>query len=88
MKPKDVIHRKNIIKVYNTLYGNYQAIYPLFKFDIGDKVRISKRKMTFEKGYTPNWTEESFVIDRQLITSPVTYKLKDLNGKRSHRYGL
>ena len=81
MKPKDAIYSKNTPKIYNTLYGNYKTIYPFFKFDIGDKVRISKKKRTFEKGYTPNWTEELFVIDKQLDTSLVTYKLKDLNGE-------
>ena len=49
------------------------------KYKIGDKVRISKLKRHFEKGYTPNWTEEIFVIDEILNTNPVTYRLKDLN---------
>ena len=44
MKPKDAVHIKNSPKVYNALYGNYKVIYPFFKFDIGDKVRISKRR--------------------------------------------
>jgi len=33
---------------------------PVFKFSVGDFLRISKVKRTFEKGYTPNWTEEIF----------------------------
>lgn len=34
------------------------------KFKVGDKVHISKRKRkTFDKDYTPNWTEEVFTID-------------------------
>ena len=57
MKPKDVIHNKNIIKVYNAVYENYKPTYPFYTFDIGDKVRIVKRK-TFEKRYTPNWSEK------------------------------
>ena len=81
MKPKDAVNSKNTIKGYNALYGDYKVIYPFFKFDVGDKVRISNTKRTFEKGYTPNGTEELFVIDKQLDTSPVTYKLKDLNGE-------
>ena len=32
------------------------------KFKIGDHVRISKYKNIFAKGYTPNWSEETFVI--------------------------
>ena len=81
MKSKDAANSKNTIKVCNALYGDYKVIYPFFKFDIGDKVRISKKKRTFEKGYTPNWSEELFVIDKQLDTSPVTYGLKDLKGE-------
>ena len=46
MKPKDAVHNKNIIKVYNALYENYKPIYPFYKFDIGDKVRIVKKKKT------------------------------------------
>ena len=32
------------------------------KFKVGDHVRISKYKNIFVKGYTPNWSEEVFVI--------------------------
>ena len=41
-------------------------------------MRIAKAKRHFEKGYTPNWTEEVFVIDQILPTHPVTYKIRDL----------
>ena len=36
------------------------------KFIVGDRVKISKYKNTFAKGYTPNWPEEVFVI-KQII---------------------
>ena len=32
------------------------------KFKVGDHVRISKYENIFAKGYTPNWSEEVFVI--------------------------
>ena len=32
------------------------------KFKVGDHVRISKYKTSFAKDYTPNWSEEAFVI--------------------------
>ena len=32
------------------------------KFKSGDTARISKYKNVFAKGYTPNWSEEVFVI--------------------------
>ena len=34
------------------------------KFNIGDIIRISKYKNIFAKGYTPNWSEEVFVIKK------------------------
>ena len=34
------------------------------KFKVGDYVRISKYKNIFAKGYTPNWSEEFFVIKK------------------------
>ena len=52
------------------------------KFSIGDKVRISKdKRQVFDKGYTPNWTEEIFVIDKVLPTKPVTYNIVDTMGE-------
>ena len=33
-------------------------------FKVGDHVRISKYKNIFAKGYTPNWSEEIFVIKK------------------------
>ena len=34
------------------------------KLKVGDYVRISKYKNIFAKGYTPNWSEEIFVITK------------------------
>jgi len=50
-----------------------------WKFKVGDKVRIVKQRQPFKKGYVGNWSEELFVVDTRLSTSPVTYKLKDLS---------
>ena len=50
------------------------------KFKIGDHVRISKYKNIFAKGYTPNWSEEVFVIRKIKNTVPWTYVTNDLNG--------
>jgi hypothetical protein len=47
------------------------------KFKAGDKVRISKYKNVFEKGYTPNWTTEIFTVTAVKNTNPPTYKLTD-----------
>ena len=49
------------------------------KFKVGDHVRISKYKNIFAKGYTPNWSEEIFVIIKIKNTVPWTYVINDLN---------
>ena len=52
------------------------------KFKVGDKVRISKyKRKIFDKGYTPNRTEEIFLVDKIQSTNPITYRLKDLNNE-------
>ena len=51
------------------------------KFKVGDHVRISKYKNIFAKGYTPNWSEEVFVINKIKNTVPWTYVINDLNGE-------
>ena len=51
------------------------------KFKVGKEVRISKYKTIFAKGYTPNWSEEVFVISKIKNAVPWTYVLKDLNGE-------
>ena len=51
------------------------------KFKIGDHVRIPKYKNIFAKGYTPNWSEEIFVIKKIKNTLPWTYSISDLNGE-------
>ena len=53
------------------------------KFKVGDKVRISKyKRKVFDKGYTSNWTEEIFLIDKIQSTNQITYRLKDLNNEK------
>ena len=51
------------------------------KFKVGDHVRISKFKNVFVKGYTPNWSEEIFIIKKIKNTVPWTYVISDLNGE-------
>ena len=51
------------------------------KFKVGDHVKISKCKKIFSKGYTPNWSEEVFVIKKVKNTIPWTCVINDLNGE-------
>ena len=50
------------------------------KFKVGNHVRISKYKNIFAKGYTPNWSEEVFVISKIKNTVPWPYIINDLDG--------
>ena len=49
------------------------------KFKVGDHIRISKCKNIFAKGYTPNWSEEVFVIKKVKNTVLWTCAINDLN---------
>ena len=51
------------------------------KFKVVDQVRISKYKNIFVKGYTPNWSEDIFVVSDFKNTVPWTYVVNDLNGE-------
>ena len=74
MKPIDVA--SDFYAEYNE-YSNKKD--PKFKVD--DRVRISKYKNIFAKGYTQNWSEEVFVIRRINNTVPWTYVITELNGE-------
>ena len=52
------------------------------KFKVGDNVRISKYKNIFAEVYTPNWSEEVFVVNKVQNTIPWTYLINDLNGEK------
>ena len=75
MKPKDV-------KTDNSTVYVEEHNKKIPKFKVVDRVRISKWKNVFAKGYTPNWSEEVFVVDKVKNTVPWTYEINDLNEKR------
>ena len=82
MTPVNASKKENELGVWRNLYPEHLKIHDINpKFSVGDKVRISKKKKTFEKGYTTRWTEEIFTIVEVKRTSPVTYKIADLNGE-------
>ena len=47
------------------------------KFKVGDHVRISKYKNIFAEEYTPNWSEDVFVINKIKNTVPWTCAISD-----------
>ena len=84
MSPTEARKKENENKVFAYLYGDLIYLKPKNpKFSIGDKVRLSKyKRRVFDKGYTPNWTEEVFVVDKVMLTKPVTYYVVDLLGEK------
>jgi hypothetical protein len=77
MTPIEGSKKENETRVYKNLYAKEVKTNKVNKFKVGDKVRISKYKSVFDKGYLPNWTGELFSVSKVLKTNPVTYKIKD-----------
>jgi len=51
------------------------------KFQVRDRVRITKFKNNFGNKYDSNWTRGIFVITEILNTEPITYKIEDLDNE-------
>ena len=82
MTPVEASKKESESAVYFNLYGGMEQLSSKPKFKVGDEVRISKyKRKIFNKGYTPNWTEEVFLVDKIQSTNPITYRLKDLNNE-------
>ena len=79
MSPVEASKKENEVRVYRNLYQEFERRSIHAKFKTGDKVRILKKKGLFEKGFTPNWTEEVFTVSKIQRTNPVTYKITDYN---------
>ena len=71
MKPIDVKDGNNK-RVYIDEHNEKNS-----RFKVGDRVRISKFKNIFAKGYMPNWSKEIFIVDKINDTAPYTYNLTD-----------
>ncbi|BES89648.1 protein F54H12.3, partial Hydra magnipapillata [Nesidiocoris tenuis] len=78
MKPVDVTkeHEASILRRLFPPTNHQMRRKP--KFKIGDRVRISRFKGTFEKGYLPSWTNEQFIVARIRSGVVPTYYLKDI----------
>lgn len=76
MRPVDV-NKFNEEKLLRHVYRIDEPLVSKTKFAVGQHVRISKYKHVFEKGYTPNWSNEIFKIAKIRYTNPETYLLID-----------
>ena len=85
-KYNKTVHKTIKIKSIDVTVDSYAEYNEYFnkkdpKFKVGDHVRISKYKNIFAKGYTPNWSEEVFVVSKIKNTVPWTYVVSDLNAE-------
>ena len=79
MAPVEVsVDNEDVVR--NRLYPQKPKSYK-WKYNVGDRVRISMQRQPFRKGYLGDWSEEIFEIKARLPTTPVTYELSDLAGE-------
>ena len=72
------VNLSNQEDIWQTLYGEINPS-PIPKLAVGDRVRLSKTRLQFAKGYLPNWTGELFTISKVQLTNPPTYQVRDDN---------
>lgn len=75
------VNTSNQEEIWQRLYGQPVSSNKKPLLSPGDRVRISKARRQFKKGYLPSWTEELFTISRWAKTTPWTYVLKDDHGE-------
>ena len=85
-KDNNTVHRSLKMKqddVTSDSYAKYNedSNETMPKFKVGDRVRISKYKNSFAKGYTENWSEEVFIISKIKNIVPWAYVISNLNGE-------
>ena len=76
MRPVDD-SEKNYDEVFSNLNGKWTGKIVPPKFKIGDKVRVSRYKSTFEKGYEMTFHNEIYTIYKVFPGSATVYKLID-----------
>lgn len=74
MKPSDVK-----MDTYFAFHLGEKDKDPQFKID--SHVRISVHKNVFEKGYTPSWSKEIFVVNNFKNTVTWIYVIEDIKGE-------
>ena len=70
------INKKPINADYSALTEKIETNPKAPKFNVNNRVRITKYKNTFSKVYTENWPREILIIDSVLKTNPAFKNLK------------
>ena len=69
------VNKKPINADYSALTEKIETNSKPPKFKVNDRVRITKCKNIFSKGYTKNWSREIFIIDCKLILRLIHLKI-------------
>lgn len=81
--PQQIYYKTAVLPLWFLYKDNFKLMLRLKKDTIlreGTKVRVSILKNKFAKESRLSWSGSVYVIDKVLLTDPVTYKLKDMNG--------
>ena len=81
MTPKEASRKENENKVWRNVHPELGGNTMTPTFSISDNVRITKKEITFDKGYTQRWTKEVYTISEIQLTIPVTQNITDYNGE-------
>ena len=79
MSPSEA-NRDNESEIRKTIYKPKEK--PKWLLKLGDRVRISKTRRHFKKGYLPNWSDELFTVAVRHPTDPPTYEIDDYDKER------
>ena len=77
-----MIKSESINADYSAMTEKIETNHKALKFNVNDRVRITKYKNIFSKGYTENWSSAIFVIDSVWKTNSWEYRIKDLNREK------
>jgi hypothetical protein len=84
MRPSDVDNEQAAQKAWYHLFyhttsvGSSKRKQPL---PVNQRVRITKWKGNFEKGYVPNWSREHFTVSRHTQHPQSLYNIRDASGE-------
>ncbi len=67
--------------MYIYIYGSYFALGDSI-FKVGDRVRITKYRSTFDNKLGNRWRTEIFQVSNIHYTDLITYYIQDLKGKK------
>lgn len=79
------VNSKNSKIIFKNLYGDYFSLKNQLriKYKLGSYVRKSVAKKFFDKGYTPNWSDEIYLIKKIIPKIPVRYIIKSTGNNKT-----